>query len=560
VSSRMRRCCAVLAATSIAMVWAVVVPGVASAGTSTNNNACFTGATATYSNVDITMSGNASPDPATFGTDTITLTDTTVTASFSASLFLAGYRLFILQNGANNVTADVTATVVGANTVEGTFQQTQTTTQVVTINDPTPANRSSGDESALPLDVTLTLADSTWTPASGGTVDFKQGSFSVAAQVGVIPVTLGPCNPGTATGCDGTGSNCTSYAPADPTPFEVVTISGGSTTTAAPTTTGASTTTTTTAAPTTTTTIAPTTTAPPSTTVPVSQTRIHGSATTVNACRNSVTLTYSDLLVTVESDGYPQPHLGDPIQLSRTRFSIAVPGGLFVAGYNIGLIQNGDDVPSEVELVVSGSNTRERSHTYAGLRRTASISITDPDGTPGTGDERAQDIVLAFNLPNTTWRVSDANRAVSFRQRSVFVSASVDIGAPDPLTVTFECEPGTSVDANGDGQFESFTPSEASPFLTLAARASDISSTTTTVPPTTAGSSATTQGTTSSSTTVAGGGGPSTTVAGRGGTLPFTGPRGFLVLLTLSAVVLELGYALWSATRPLRIRRLTLKE
>ena len=80
-------------------------------------NACFTAATATYSEVPIDMVGTAAPDPVTTGA-TLTLSNTSVTATFGAALFLAGYRLFILQAGDNNISATVNATILASNTNE----------------------------------------------------------------------------------------------------------------------------------------------------------------------------------------------------------------------------------------------------------------------------------------------------------------------------------------------------------------------------------------------------------------------------------------------------------
>jgi Bacterial Ig domain len=156
----------------------------------------------------------------------VTLSNTSLTASFSAALFVAGYRLFLLSNGVNSVSATLTANVLASNTLEGTYTESLATSVQVTIIDPTPTNRSSGDESALPLDVTLPLQNSVWTP-TGGSISFTQGTFIVDALIGgTLPVTLGPCNPTTGlTGCDGTGANCTGYTPdPNPDPFESTTV------------------------------------------------------------------------------------------------------------------------------------------------------------------------------------------------------------------------------------------------------------------------------------------------------------------------------------------------
>lgn len=225
--TRSRRRSAILAALGLVLglVPILVTADAASAGTSANPNACFSGVTATYSELSISVAGTDSADPVTLG-DTITLSGVAFTADFDPALFVAGYRLFLLGVGANSVSADIDATVNASGTLEGSNTQTISTSVTVTIIDPTPATRTNGDESALPLSVNLPLANSVWT-TTGGQVDFTQGTFTVHALVGgTLPVDLGPCNPTTGlTGCDINGENCTGYtADTTPTPFESTTV------------------------------------------------------------------------------------------------------------------------------------------------------------------------------------------------------------------------------------------------------------------------------------------------------------------------------------------------
>jgi hypothetical protein len=223
---RRRRVALFTTAAIVASLLAVVgSTGTAFAGSSTNNNACFTAATATYGEVPLTGNGTAVPSSVQLG-NTFQLTNASIDAEFSAALFVAGYRLFLLQNGDNQVSATISATINASNTAEGSHTEVLATSVTVTIIDPTPANRSSGDESALPLTVNLPIQDTTWTP-TGGNVVFTQGTFVVDALIGgTLPVALGPCQPTLGlTGCDQSGGNCTGFTPnPNPTPFETVTV------------------------------------------------------------------------------------------------------------------------------------------------------------------------------------------------------------------------------------------------------------------------------------------------------------------------------------------------
>ena len=121
----------------------------ASAGTSTNDNACFTAATATYSTVPISDDGHRQPRPVTLGSP-VTLSGASVEGTFSAALFVAGYRLGILNVGDNPCRPSCTPHP-RVEHHEGSNTQSIATSVTVTIIDPTPANRRSGDESAVPL-------------------------------------------------------------------------------------------------------------------------------------------------------------------------------------------------------------------------------------------------------------------------------------------------------------------------------------------------------------------------------------------------------------------------
>jgi len=136
----------------------------------------------------------------------------------------------------------------------------------------------------------------------------------------------------------------------------------------------------------------------------------------------------SQVTVIIGSDASPQPHLGDPITLSKTTVTVKVPGDLLVQGYNFGILTNGQKIAATLALSVNGSNTTEGSHTYATLHSTSTVVIHDPDGTPGSGDESADPLSVTTTLPNTLWHPKDATKPVFFSEKSAKIVATVPIG------------------------------------------------------------------------------------------------------------------------------------
>src|SRR5215211_2342402 len=67
-----------------------------------------------------------------------------------------------------------------------------------------------------------------------------------------------------------------------------------------------------------------------------------GSATVSNACANSVTANFSQIEVTTSGDdGLTTVAPGGATTTSSLGQSAAIPGAIFVAGYNLGLLQQG---------------------------------------------------------------------------------------------------------------------------------------------------------------------------------------------------------------------------
>ena len=124
----------------------------ASADTVTTPNSCTNNAQPGTSSLPITVSGNATPNPITLGSGDITLAGATFGIDVPSATLLAGYGLGLLTIGVNNIPADVNLNILGSNTTQGTQAVGPlSVVGVTTISDPTPGNKTSGDESATPL-------------------------------------------------------------------------------------------------------------------------------------------------------------------------------------------------------------------------------------------------------------------------------------------------------------------------------------------------------------------------------------------------------------------------
>lgn len=422
-----------------ALAAALVVPFARPAAAAPVTNACFSGVTATYSNLPISVTGSATPDPATAGVDQITLANTAFNAEFEAGLFLAGYRLFILSAGANSIDATIDATVKASNTSEGSQTQNIDTSVTVTIVDPTPATRTNGDESAQPLTVNLPLTDSTWTP-TGGNVAFTQGTFTVHAQVGAIAVDLGPCNPSLGlTGCTG-GESCTGFTPNNnPAPFETVTVEGGSTTTSSSTTstTAGATTTTTSNGSTTTTAGATTTTAPP-------QYLAAKSANVAYTCKGADAASQDvlDTLGSLASPPVPPPNRLDlSVALTTKTIDSPAKGEQFKLPIAFGVALPETVVTTAARLGITSAGVSDVT-----LRAGVASGATGPDVSVSPAD---RNVALtgsnagkfdAGSVTGTFTRTGSPGTPIVIVGKNVDLTASVDFGGTD-LVIRLDCDP-----------------------------------------------------------------------------------------------------------------------
>ncbi len=195
---------------------------------------------------------------------------------------------------------------------------------------------------------------------------------------------------------------------------------------------------------------------------------------TTNACYSSFETRNRDLDMTLA--GAAASATGGSVTLSGVTVSSGLPDFMPVYGYNLGLLQTGrNDIAANVHVAVAGSNTAE-SVQVLDAEVTATTTVSDPDGTPGTGDETATPVAVTVALPDSTWTPSGSG-PVEFRQAppgalpevagagpgggvakpggSVFVGAVIG-----PAKLSFDCQPGTTDLAD----LAHITPSTAAPF------------------------------------------------------------------------------------------------
>jgi hypothetical protein len=129
----------------------------------------------------------------------------------------------------------------------------------------------------------------------------------------------------------------------------------------------------------------------------------------------------------------------------------AVPGAIFVAGYNLGLLVVGpNNIPATVNTKIEATNTTQGQQTSSNAATAVSTIISDPDGTPGTGDETGTDATFTANYANMTW-TAGASGTIDYRQQSIAAWPATDANntlrieavVGGFLHVIFRCAPGT---------------------------------------------------------------------------------------------------------------------
>lgn len=170
-----------------------------------------------------------------------------------------------------------------------------------------------------------------------------------------------------------------------------------------------------------------------------------GTAVNTNACQNSATGTFTDVAITTNGASAPNPAtLGaGTITTTGTSYDAFFDAAVLVAGYNLGLLVVGPNpIPGTLEATINASNTAEGSLTTAPIALVGNTTITDPDGTPGTGDESATDLAISVPIPDSVWTPTGGDIEIS--DGGAVIIASVAGGL---INVTFTCSVGTSTPA-----------------------------------------------------------------------------------------------------------------
>jgi len=178
-----------------------------------------------------------------------------------------------------------------------------------------------------------------------------------------------------------------------------------------------------------------------------------GSAETSNACSNSVTANFSQIEVTTSGDdGLTTVAPGGPTTTTGLSQEGAVPGAIFVAGYNLGLLEEGENnIPATVNTKIEAINTTQLQQTTNDASTSVTTTITDPDGTPGTGDETGTDATFVANYDDLSWTAGASEATIDYRQQSIAAAPPTEVSntlriqatVGGFLQVIFRCAPGT---------------------------------------------------------------------------------------------------------------------
>jgi Calx-beta domain/K319L-like, PKD domain len=109
--------------------------------------------------------------------------------------------------------------------------------------------------------------------------------------------------------------------------------------------------------------------------------------------------------------------------LSGITQSAAIPGDILVALYPFIFVEGTNSFPANVRSTIEATNTAapsvQNTNVVGGSPPNGSVTlttvITDPDGTPGTGDETATDASFSVSYDNLNW-TAGASGLINYRQ------------------------------------------------------------------------------------------------------------------------------------------------
>jgi len=171
------------------------------------------------------------------------------------------------------------------------------------------------------------------------------------------------------------------------------------------------------------------------TTLPV-QKSVHGAQTSNNHCVSHLDPQLADdgipiIPVSISSDAFGQPHEGKPITLSNTKATLSIPASILQLGVDAGLVFDGQMIPSVVKVVIAGSHTTQKTHTFT-INTTVTVHVTG-----GV----AQPLSATTALPDTNWTPASINEQVDFSEKSVLITSTLDLSTTigQIVTATFNC-------------------------------------------------------------------------------------------------------------------------
>lgn len=167
-----------------------------------------------------------------------------------------------------------------------------------------------------------------------------------------------------------------------------------------------------------------------------------------NACNNSATGGYDEISVNLTGTAPASVSPGASFSLTGLGLSLQIQGQFFVAAYNLGLLPNGGSVPGTVQAVIEGTNTVEGTQSTNNVAVVIGpVTISDPDGTPGTGDESAAPVGISANFANQTW-TAGAGGTILFREETVPLAVNqggivINATIGGIVNLQIRCSPGT---------------------------------------------------------------------------------------------------------------------
>ena len=184
-----------------------------------------------------------------------------------------------------------------------------------------------------------------------------------------------------------------------------------------------------------------------------------GTSTVSNACASGGATPNRQIEVTTSGDdGLTSVAPGGATTTTGLSQSAAVPGWIFVALYNLGvLVQGTNNIPVNVQTKIEGTNTAQgtqTTNTVGGTPPNGSVTattvITDPDGISASGDETATDAAFSVAYDDLSWTVGAGT--IDYRQQSIppgtrptatHNTLRIQVLIGGLLTWPFYCAPGT---------------------------------------------------------------------------------------------------------------------